>query len=67
MRSVGYKCAPEICVEIISSSNSKGEMEEKVELYLAKGMQEVWIVHEKGDTKFYSYEGRIEKSSEITG
>ena len=61
-----YKRAPEICVEIISSSNSKEEMEEKVELYLAKGTREVWIVREKGGTEFYSYDGRIEKSGEIT-
>jgi hypothetical protein len=40
-------------------------MEEKIELYLAKGAREVWIVPEKGDTEFYSYEGRMEKSSEI--
>ncbi len=55
----------EICVEIVSPSNSKGEMEEKIELYLAKGAREVWIVPEKGETEFYSYEGRMEKSSEI--
>lgn len=60
-----YKRAPEICVEIVSPSNSKGEMEEKIELYLAKGAREVWIVPEKGETEFYSYEGRMEKSSEI--
>ena len=61
-----YKRAPEICVEIVSPSNSKGEMEEKIELYLAKGAREVWIVREKGGTEFYSYDGRIEKSIEIT-
>jgi Uma2 family endonuclease len=60
-----YKRAPEICVEIVSPSNSKGEMEEKIELYLAKGAKEVWIVPEKGDTEFYTYEGRIENSTEI--
>jgi len=48
------------------SSNSKEEMEEKVELYLAKGAREVWIVREKGGTEFYSYDGRIEKNGEIT-
>jgi Uma2 family endonuclease len=61
-----YKRAPEICVEIVSPSNSKGEMEEKIELYLAKGGREVWIVREKGGTEFYNYDGLIEKSIEIT-
>jgi Uma2 family endonuclease len=62
-----YKRAPEICVEIVSPSHSKGEMEEKIDLYLAKGAREVWIVHEEGYTEFCSYEGRREKSAEITG
>ena len=39
-----YPHAPEICVEIVSPSNTKAEMEHKVELYLAKGAHEVWIV-----------------------
>ncbi|XCN72139.1 MAG: Uma2 family endonuclease [Candidatus Electrothrix aestuarii] len=60
-----YKRAPEICVEIVSPSNSKEEMEEKIELYLAKGAKEVWIVREKGGTEFYTYEGKIEKSLEM--
>ncbi len=32
-----YSMAPEICVEVISPGNTKGEMAEKRELYLAKG------------------------------
>lgn len=32
-----YPKAPELCVEIVSPSNSKQEISEKVELYLAKG------------------------------
>ncbi|MDX2031525.1 MAG: Uma2 family endonuclease [Blastocatellia bacterium] len=37
-----YPKAPEICVEVISPFNSKQEIENKVELYLAKGALEVW-------------------------
>jgi Uma2 family endonuclease len=62
-----YTRAPEICVEITSPSNSKGEIEEKIQLYLAKGALEVWIVDETGETKFFSYEGELEHSSEIRG
>jgi Uma2 family endonuclease len=61
-----YKRAPEICVEVVSPSNSQGEIDEKVELYLAKGAHEVWIVSEDGKTRYYAYEGEIEESSEIT-
>ena len=60
-----YRRAPEICVEIMSRSNSKGEMEEKIELYLAKGAKEVWIVNEDGEIKYFTCEGKIEKSAEI--
>ncbi len=61
-----YSMAPEICVEIISPSNSKGEIEEKIELYLAKGAHEVWIVNDKGKTRYYTYKGEISKSSEVS-
>ena len=54
--------APEICVEIKSPANSKGEMEEKIRLYLEKGAQEVWIVDLSGKTKFYSHVGEIKRS-----
>ena len=39
-----YTQAPELCVEIFSSTNSKVEIAEKVDLYLAKGAKEVWVV-----------------------
>ena len=54
--------SPEICVEIKSPSNSRGEMDEKIRLYLEKGAQEVWIVDLKGKTEFYSHIGKIKKS-----
>ncbi len=60
-----YKKAPEICVEITSPSNSKGEIEEKIQLYLARGAIEVWVVDENGNTSFYSYEGQIPNSVEV--
>jgi Uma2 family endonuclease len=60
-----YRRAPEICVEIVSPSNSQGEIDEKIELYLSKGAHEVWIVSEDGKTRYYTYEGEIEESNEI--
>ena len=60
-----YKRAPEICVEVVSPSNSQGEINEKIELYLSKGAHEVWIVNEDGKIRYYTYEGEIEKSNEI--
>jgi len=37
--------APEICIEVVSPSNSVKEMDEKRTAYLAAGAQEVWIVY----------------------
>ena len=38
-----YPRAPEICVEVMSPSNSWPEMEMKASLYLEAGAEEVWI------------------------
>jgi Uma2 family endonuclease len=38
-----YPQSPEICVEIMSPSNSWAEMHMKASLYLAAGAKEVWI------------------------
>jgi len=60
------KSAPEICVEVRSPSNSNAEMLEKIDLYLAKGAQEVWICDEDGNIKIYNYEGLILSSNIIS-
>ena len=39
-----YPQAPEICVEIMSPSNTWAEMHKKAELYLEAGAEQVWIV-----------------------
>jgi Uma2 family endonuclease len=57
-----YPKAPELCVEIVSPSNSKREIEHKVELYLAKGALEVWVVDSKKQITFYTHAGQILKS-----
>jgi Uma2 family endonuclease len=51
--------APEICVEVLSPSNSTKEIEEKRSAYLAAGALEVWIVDPVGRTiEFFGPEGR---------
>ena len=57
-----YPKAPEICVEIVSPSNSKAEIAEKIELYLAKGAHEVWISYDNGNIETYTHTGKIDKS-----
>ena len=58
-----YPKAPEICVEIVSPSNSKAEIANKVNLYLAKGANEVWIVYENGRIDTFTHMGEIKESS----
>jgi Uma2 family endonuclease len=46
--------APEICVEVLSPSNSLAEMKEKRALYFEAGAQEVWICGLDGKMEFYT-------------
>jgi len=45
--------APEICVEVLSSSNTAEEIREKRALYLEAGAEEVWVVDEDGQVQFF--------------
>ncbi len=54
--------APEICVEIISPSNSCKEMSEKTQLFIDAGALEVWLVTESGDISFFNKDGKINHS-----
>jgi Uma2 family endonuclease len=59
--------APEICVEILSPSNSKAEMLEKIDLYLAKGAREVWLCNDNGDIEIHTPAGIASQSAIISG
>ena len=58
-----YSQAPELCIEIVSPSNSKEEMTNKVQLYLQAGAKEVWIVWENGIVDYYDQTGKLKLSS----
>ena len=53
--------APEICVEILSESNTVEEMAEKRALYREAGAEEVWIIDRDGCIRFFRDE-EIEQS-----
>jgi len=55
--------APELCVEVVSASNTEDEMKEKRALYFEAGAEEVWIVEEDGAVSFYNEAGSIDASS----
>jgi len=50
---IAYSTAPELCIEVISASNSKQEMLEKKDLYLEVGAVEVWLCSPDGEISFY--------------
>ncbi len=57
MRELGNQVcfpeAPEICVEVVSPSNTKAEIKEKTALYFDAGAHEVWLcVPEDGKMSF---------------
>ena len=54
--------APEICIEILSPSNTMAEMDEKKELYFARGCKEFWVCDWAGFLKFYKNTGELEHS-----
>ena len=47
---------PEICLEVLSPSNSPAEMDEKRALYFEVGAQEVWFCGLDGTMSFYTPE-----------
>ncbi len=57
-----FTTAPEICVEVLSRSNSRVEMEGKRSLYFARGAEEAWEISAKGAVSFYGPEGKRETS-----
>ena len=54
--------APEICVEVISDSNTQKEMAEKRQLYFEAGAIEVWMCNESGAVSFFNAEQQLTRS-----
>ncbi|MBV9127236.1 MAG: Uma2 family endonuclease [Verrucomicrobia bacterium] len=57
-----YLMAPELCVEVISPKNKRGEIEEKRQLYFEKGAVECWTCDRNGKMAFYDVTGPISRS-----
>jgi Uma2 family endonuclease len=55
--------APDICVEILSPSNTEAEIDHKRALYFAAGAREVWICDRKGIIRFFASRGELEHST----
>ena len=57
-----YPLAPELCVEVVSPSNSDREIQEKIALYLEAGAREVWVCDAFGNVDFHSTSGAMKTS-----
>jgi Uma2 family endonuclease len=59
-----YTKAPELCIEVVSPSNSVKELEDKRIAYLAAGAQEVWIIYPQSKRcELYTSQGLITRSA----
>ena len=65
--AVACPVAPEICVEVLSASNTAAEMVHKRRLYTERGAQEVWIVADSGTVAFYDAGGELAASKLFPG
>ena|SRR5436190_21290541 len=50
---VCFPRAPEICVEVLSPSNTRAEMKEKMALYFDAGAKEVWLCDKNGAMEYH--------------
>jgi Uma2 family endonuclease len=58
-----FTSAPELCVEIASPTNSRKELREKMEAYLAAGAREAWIVFPESQRfELYGADGPVPRS-----
>jgi Uma2 family endonuclease len=55
--------APELCIEVVSPSNSRKELRDKTAAYLAAGAVEVWIVYPRSKrVEMHGKQGLLEHS-----
>ncbi len=59
--------APEICVEVLSDSNTDEGIAEKRQLYFENGAHEVWTCTQDGDMSFHNSSGKLESSVLVPG
>jgi Uma2 family endonuclease len=62
-RPIALTTAPEICIEVLSPSNTQAEIDEKRALYFEAGAREVWICHLDGSITFFLGPDRHHSSS----
>lgn len=64
-RDTECSIAPEVCIEVLSFSNTSSEIEEKKTLYLEAGALEFWVCQENGNMSFFDSSGWLKVSGLI--
>lgn len=54
--------APEICIEVLSDSNTQQEMYIKKQLYFDNGAVEVWLCNSQGKLRFFTMKEELNRS-----
>ncbi len=52
-QAICFVRCPEICVEVLSPSNTRSEIEEKKRLHFEAGAEEVWICDKNGAMRYF--------------
>ena len=58
-----FRVAPDLCVEVLSPTNTRPEMAAKTAAYLAAGAREVWLVGDDGVPEIHTNAGRVPGST----
>ena len=61
-----FTIAPELCVEVLSDSNTDAEMAAKRAAYFAAGAKEVWLVSDTAEVAVYTPNG-LQAQSDLVG
>ena len=55
--------APEVCVEVLSRTNTGDEIDTKKALYFECGAVEVWVCNQQGQVQFFDRQGEQDTSA----
>jgi Uma2 family endonuclease len=58
-----FRSAPDLCVEVLSPTNTRAEIAEKISAYLAAGAREVWVVDDAGLPEIHTSAGQAASSA----
>ena len=58
-----FRAGPDLCVEVLSPTNTRPEIDEKIAAYLAAGAREVWVVGADGVPEVHTADGQMAASA----